>query len=164
MASLSQTRWTEAASPAPGSMFLNKNFCRLITPYVSAPIFGLHRRLPGTEISGSELHKLAAEETVRALYDQPLQSRIVQLPLENGLNGDNQCDVDCCWRVILPAGFHDHFSFFKECADCLSNEALRKDGIARLERVNDALVLLKASDPLLVLSPRSLNTHHYKRE
>jgi hypothetical protein len=42
------------------------------------------------------LHMLAAGEAVRVLYDQPLQSRIVQLPLQNGLNADN--DVDCSWR------------------------------------------------------------------
>jgi hypothetical protein len=66
--------------------------------------------------------------------------------------------------VILPAGFHDIFSFFEECADCLGNEALREDGIVRLERLNDALVLLKAPDPLLIFSPRTLNTHYYEGE
>lgn len=64
----------------------------------------------------------------------------------------------------LPAGFHDNFRLFKECADGLGNQALREDGIVRLERVNDALMLLKAPHPLVVLSPRSLNTYYYEGE
>jgi hypothetical protein len=117
-----------------------------------------------SEISGSQLQRLAAEEMVRTLYDQPLKSRIVELPLQNGLNAHNQCVLIVLGGVILPAGFHNVFSVFKECVDCLGNEALREDGIVRLERVNDALVLLKAPDPLLVFSPRSLNTHYYEGE
>ena len=64
----------------------------------------------------------------------------------------------------LPAGFHDTFRLFKECADCLGNEALREDGIVGLERINDALVLLEAPRPVLVLSLRSLSTHDYEGE
>ena len=66
--------------------------------------------------------------------------------------------------VILPAGFHDILSLFKECADGLGNQAFGEDGIVRLERLDDALMRLKATDPLLVLSPRSLHTHDNEGE
>jgi hypothetical protein len=80
MASLSQTRWTEAGSPAPGSMSSNKNLCRSIIPlHKCANILLTSHVAWCSEISGSELQMLAAEETVRVrvLYDQPLQNRIV---------------------------------------------------------------------------------------
>lgn len=131
--------------------------------YISAPIFGLHRRLPGAARSAARnctcwlpgkrfaSYTISRCRVASSSYRYRTDSMQITMLIVPG-------------GVILPAELHDLFSFLKECADCLSNEALRKDGIARLERVNDALVLLKASDPLLVLSPRSLNTHHYERE
>ena len=51
-----------------------------------------------------------------------------------------------------------------KCADCLRNQALGEDGIVRLERLDHALMLLKAPNPLVVLGSRSLNSYDHERE
>ncbi len=52
--------------------------------------------------------RLAAEETARALCDQPPQSPHRLVTLQNGLTAHNQCDVDCSLRSDFTARIPRH--------------------------------------------------------